>query len=152
MTRKLADFHKRRIASTMRLRKSASLNRVMEQIEGATQQFWRDYDARESRYENIELIEEENALKLTQRHHRSKGRPRKTALRTYASALAIIYKRATGKKLGRINVEVPDSSSNGSHTEERPNPFVGACMKAAGSEYYRSRFVVRKGLEDASRS
>jgi hypothetical protein len=143
MKRTLADFHKQRIVAALPLRKGVSLARVMGKIETAAQRFWREYDAAESKYKDIELIERRSgklALKVERRRYKSRGRVPRVAMRAYVTALVPIYKNATGKRIGRVNNPYVDSR------QEKPHRFLAACLKAVGKRY-PSR-IIQEVLED----
>jgi hypothetical protein len=136
----LADLHKRRIGNTLDLRKGVSMASVLDEIETATQQFWRDMDAEsEARCKDIEIVG--RTLKVTFNRYESKGAPRKTAVRAYVTSLVTIYETATGKRIGR-NV---DAYARG-HSE-KPHPFLLACLRAAGIARY-PRGIIRDVLEE----
>ena len=122
----VARNHRRRLASVLPLSEGVSLDDVPAKIYSAIERFWEKYEATGSRY-NIELVS--GGLLLTPRRHKSKGRPKRSAIRQYVTELAMIYRDATGK-VGRINLEVLD----GDHPTYKAihHPFLIACIEAAG--------------------
>lgn len=132
-TRKLPDFTRRRIASTMP--EGTCSARVLRQIEAKARQYWSRWDRDESRYvqPTVRTVRGKDYLFLDRRHHESRGKPKRDAMRAYVTALLLIYERATGTKLGRINIEVLD----GDHPQYRAKhiPFLQACVRAVGQKY-----------------
>jgi hypothetical protein len=140
---KLSEYHRRRIAAALSLRKGVSLVRVLGQIERTARTYLRDYDANESKYKYIDLIERRSgrmALMVERRRHKSRGRIRREAMRAYVTVLVPIYENATGKRVGRVNNPYVDSN------QEKPHPFLAACMKAVGKRY-PSR-IIQEVLEE----
>ncbi|HVR21816.1 MAG TPA: hypothetical protein VMU26_00690 [Candidatus Polarisedimenticolia bacterium] len=127
---KIADHHNRPIVLALPLREPSSVGRVLNRIEVAARHYLRDYDANESKYTDIELIQRRNgktALMVTRRRHESRGRVRRDAMRAYITALVTIYERATGKRIGRSNNDYTNQATR--------HPFLLACSKAVGKRY-----------------
>lgn len=136
MKRTLAEFHKKRIAAALPLRKGISADRVLAEIGTATRRFWRDSDA-EARWESINLYKD--TLVLKRRRYTAKGRPREKALHAYVRTLVTVYERATGRRIGRrVDAYAHDY-------REKPHPYLAVCMKAAGKRYPRR--IIREVLE-----
>jgi hypothetical protein len=120
--------YRRRIASLLPLRKGVSLSRVMTELNSAMKRFWLEYEINESRY-HIELSD--SALLLEPRRHKSKGRPKRAAMRTFIRELITIYERATEKKITRSVVH----RSLGKYrvkSEDKHRPFLEFCIEVAG--------------------
>ncbi len=127
---RLGDYQRRRIAAALPLRKGVSLARVLNQVQAAARKYLREYDANESKFKDIELIDRRSgklALKFERRRHKSRGRVRRVAMRAYITALVPIYENATGKRVGR--------RYDAYREKETPHPFLAACVKAVGKRY-----------------
>jgi hypothetical protein len=126
---KIAHHHKLLIVLALPLREPASA-RVLNRIEVAARHYLRDYDANESKYKDIELVQRRNgktALMVTRRRHESRGRVLRDAMRAYITALVTIFERATGKQIRRRN--------NDYTNQAKRDPFLLACMKVVGRRY-----------------
>lgn len=132
---KLAELHKRRIAAAMTLPKDVSQTNVLQQIEGALELFSEEM-GRESGARFKDATVRGRILKITFNRYKLKGAPRKAAIRAYIMKVAVIYEKATGKRLGR-NVDADTH-------QESPHPFLLACTKMASIRYPRG--IVREVL------
>jgi hypothetical protein len=105
---KLPDFTKRRILATMNLLEGVSPSHVMRRIEGKMRRYLREWDRHESRYvyPTVKEIHGKDYLIPDRRHHRSKGKPKRDAMRSFVDSLRVIYQDATGDAIGRINTQV----------------------------------------------
>jgi hypothetical protein len=141
----LYEYYRRRIAARMRLRKDVSLDSVLEQIEAAGRIYIREMEAQSAlRYKDGEVLSERCILHTTIPYELkpspktgrlvSAGAPPKLPTRHYVAAVVKIYEAATGRQLGRLNVEVPDNSEEGSHSVWKPIPFLKVCMWAVGMQ------------------
>jgi hypothetical protein len=129
---KLPDSTKARIAATMTGKCSAT---VLRQIEAKMRKYLGEWDRKESRFVHptVREVRGKTLLYPDRRRHTSKGKPKRDAMRAYVKELLSIYEQATGKKLGRINLEVMD----GDHPkyEAKHIPFIQACVRAVGAKY-----------------
>jgi hypothetical protein len=132
-TWKLPDYTKRRIAATMSEKCSA---RLLRQIETKARAYLSQWDRKESRF--VQPTVKHGILYPDRRCHKSKGKPKRDAMRSYVKALLSIYEQATGKRLGRINLEVPDLAK----LQRRPPTheakhiaFIQVCVRAVGAKY-----------------
>lgn len=122
---KLGEYQRRRIAATLTLRKGVTLGRVLNRVQAAARKYLREYDANESKYKDIELMEWRSgklALKVERRRHSSRGRVPRVAMRAYITALVAIHENATGKRVGR--------RFDAYREQETPHPFLAACVRA----------------------
>jgi hypothetical protein len=142
VTRHITEFEKKRIAKTLGLVDPAP---SLQKIDVAARRYWRDYDANESKYKNIELIERLNgklALKLERRRYEVRRRPPRLSLRAYLTAIMAIYERATDKKITRIVYSGGDKRAG----QHKRHPFVVACLRAVGVHSYPTG-IVRQIIE-----
>jgi hypothetical protein len=146
-TWKLPDFTKRRIAATMA--DGTCSARVLRQIETKARAYLSQWDRKESRFVHptVKEVRGKTLLYPDRRRHRSKGRPKRDAMRTYVKALLLIFEQATGKQLGRVNLEVMD----GDHPqyEAKHIPFIQVCVRAVSAKY-PSR-IIQEVLEELPR-
>jgi hypothetical protein len=140
---KLPDSTKRRIAATGKC--SAP---VLRQIEAKMRKYLGEWNSKESRYVHptVKEVRGKTMLYPDRRRHQSKGKPKRDAMRAYVKALLLIYEQSTGKKLGRINLEVMD----GDHPQYKAKhiPFIQVCVRAVGAKY-PSR-IIQEVLEEWS--
>lgn len=135
---KLVELHKRRIAAAMTLPDTLSQINALQQIENALEIFSVAMGAESmARYKDATV--KGHILKITFNRYKLKGAPRKAAVRAYITRVAVIYERATGKRLGR-NVDADTH-------REQPHPFILACTRAAAIPLY-PRGIVREVLAE----
>lgn len=129
---KLPASTKRRIAATMGGKCSAA---VLRQIEAKMRKYLSQWDRHESRYVHpaVKDVRGKTLLYPDRRRHKSKGKPKRDAMRAFVTALLTIYEQSTGKKPGRINLEVMD----GDHPQYKAQhiPFIQVCVRAVGAKY-----------------
>lgn len=127
-TRKLADYHKRRIAATLAV-SPAQRASMMALIEKAAQQVWRDREKWSlARCKSVELKEQMLTMRLIP--YASRGAPPKIGIRSYISTVVSIYEGAIGKRLGRSWVDL--STDKLTFFKEKRLPFFVACLSAIG--------------------
>ncbi len=142
MTRKLSEYHKRRIAAALGTPKSVSATRVLTEIEVAIEKLWRDSEP-EARIQGVKKVVG-RTLYWVLKHHEPKwnpkterttsaGAPPESALRACVISLVMIYERSTGEKITR-NVD-RDWYKEKPTPREKPHLFLSECMKAAGKAY-----------------
>jgi hypothetical protein len=149
---KLPDFTKRRILAKMPTLKVAP-SHVIRRIEGKMRRYLREWDRHESRYvyPTVKEIRGKVFLIPDRRHHKSKGKPKRDAVRAYIAGLISIYKDATGENLGRINIRRRRDPSRPANRlffvyERKTIPFLAVCVKAVGM-HYPSR-IIQEVLEE----
>jgi hypothetical protein len=132
-TWKLPDYTKRRIAATMA--DGTCSARVLRQIETKARAYLSQWDRKESRYVHptVKEVLGKTLLYPDRRRHKSKGKPKRDAMRAYVKALLSLYEQSTGKRLGRINLEVMDEDHP--HYQAKHIPFIQVCVRAVGAKY-----------------
>jgi hypothetical protein len=150
--RHLIEAHFPRIAATLRSRlPGVKLGHVLEEIVAALLKFTEEEES--DRGITIIELDEESITVGRGRRYASKGRPPRTAKGALITTLTAIYENATGRRIGR-NVPTPSTKAMQEAAragrrftrDEKPHPFLAACMKAASTSYARriTRGVLQK--------
>lgn len=122
---KLSTAQKDRIAATM---DSKATPHVLTQIEKAARKYTHTFYDNESAWKTLDSS-------LNYQPWRKKGKIKKEAMREYLTALVLIHKSATGEWIGRYNSIVEDGTAEGDHVQEKPHPYIVACLAAVHKRY-----------------